>query len=612
MYSGTVEIRTAGPRGILRVPVIMYVTAALKTMLLSQTGLTFTAVERGATSPPTNFVIINTGQGALRWTLRAATLNGGNWLTVTPTSGVSTAGVPADAVTVSARAGQLPAGSYYGQIEIIGEEADNTPQYVSVVLDVVPARRDPGPVISPSGALFVALPGRPQPAPRSSVLQNLGATPLSFSSTGETFGAPAWFNYTPTSGVLAAAAQAPIAIQTAAAALRPGIYRGRITYQFTGGFVRVIQMVLVIPNIRLVTPAVRAVEGCAPAQLVPVITSLGASFAVTAAYPSLVQVEVADDCGDPLVSGLVVVEFSNGDPPLALTSPRDGRWEGTWKATASAVTLTARARSADGKLTGTAQVTGGVGANPDPPPVIAPAGVVSSAGFLPGTPLAPGGLISIFGSKLATRSEQALTLSFPIDVAGTMVTLQGRPLPLLFVSDTQINAAVPLGININARQHLIVRRGLSYSVPEGVTLANASPTVFLREAGTGREGIVVRPDFSPVTPADPARAGDVVLIFATGLGDVPLEQRLPPGTPAPVDRLIRTLGEVRVTIGGVPVSQVPFAGLAPGFVGLYQVNVVVPEGVPAGDRVPLKLTVVDSSVTPPLTYVGPEATLAVR
>lgn len=87
-------------------------------------------------------------------------------------------------------------------------------------------------------------------------------------------------------------------------------------------------------------------------------------------------------------------------------------------------------------------------------------------------------------------------------------------------------------------------------------------------------------DFRPVTPADPATRGEAVVIYATGLG--PVEPEPGAGQPASRAPLSVTLGKISVTVGGKP-ARVLFSGLAPGFVGLNQVNIEIPADAPAGD-----------------------------
>ena len=83
-----------------------------------------------------------------------------------------------------------------------------------------------------------------------------------------------------------------------------------------------------------------------------------------------------------------------------------------------------------------------------------------------------------------------------------------------------------------------------------------------------------------MTPANPVKAGDAIIIYGAGLGGV--SPGVTSGDPAPSSPLARTAEDVTVTIGGRS-AQVFFAGLSPFFASLYQVNAFVPAGVPAGD-----------------------------
>ena len=102
--------------------------------------------------------------------------------------------------------------------------------------------------------------------------------------------------------------------------------------------------------------------------------------------------------------------------------------------------------------------------------------------------------------------------------------------------------------------------------------------------------------------SSPAKAGEALVIYCSGLG--PVDPAVASGQAAPAQEpLVRTTNEVTVTIGGKN-APVFFSGLTPGLVGLYQVNVIVPDGVDPGDNVPLALSVAGQS--------GPEARMAVQ
>jgi uncharacterized protein (TIGR03437 family) len=139
---------------------------------------------------------------------------------------------------------------------------------------------------------------------------------------------------------------------------------------------------------------------------------------------------------------------------------------------------------------------------------------------------------------------------------------------------------------------LIVQRGNSLTVPSPVSVAPVQPAIFTNDnSGTGQGNIYrVAADGSSAlaAPGAPAKAGDTVTIQATGLGAVNMD--VIAGSAAPSAPPASTVNPVTVSIGGVETPAV-FAGLLPGAAGLYQVQVTVPGGVPAGDAVPVVLLV---------------------
>jgi uncharacterized protein (TIGR03437 family) len=236
---------------------------------------------------------------------------------------------------------------------------------------------------------------------------------------------------------------------------------------------------------------------------------------------------------------------------------------------------------------GSAAVTGTISANASAP-MISAGGVVSAASLAQGAPLAPGGLISIFGSNLASGANLAPGSPFPANLGGAQVLLGGEPLPLEYAGPGQINAVIPFNAAVNSTQQLIVTQNGASSMPETVLVGPAQPSVYTQnQSGTGAGAVMVKQASGAEflnTPSAPAGAGDVLEIYCTGLGAV--SPAVPAGSAAPAAALSNVVNPVTVTIAGVP-AQVLFAGLAPGFAGLYQVNATVPAGVTAGMGVPL-------------------------
>jgi uncharacterized protein (TIGR03437 family) len=215
-------------------------------------------------------------------------------------------------------------------------------------------------------------------------------------------------------------------------------------------------------------------------------------------------------------------------------------------------------------------------------------------------------MISILGSSLSDRSEQAPSGdALPTQLAGTTVLLAGRALPLMAASDGRIDAVLPFDLPVSARHQLIVQRGTNLTVPSMVTMAPVQPAIFTKDdsgAGQGKIYRVLDDGSSPLAePGSPAQAGETITILATGLGVVSADVQA--GTPGPSDPPATTVNPVTVLIGGVETGAV-FAGLQPGAAGFYQLKVVIPDGAPKGDAVPIVLRVAGQS--------SPAVTMAIQ
>lgn len=215
------------------------------------------------------------------------------------------------------------------------------------------------------------------------------------------------------------------------------------------------------------------------------------------------------------------------------------------------------------------------------PPEIAAGGVVNGASFQ--SKVAPGSLFSIFGTSLATTTDSASALPLATNIGGTVVTVGGRPAPLVFVSPTQINAQVPYEVNEaqNVPVVVTVNGVTSLSVPVNV-IGNA-PGIF--QFGE-RRAVVQNEDYSVNTAGNPAAVDSYVVAYLTGAGR--LDNNVASGAPAGVEPISRPSVPVTATIGDIP-AHIAFGGLTPNFVGLMQVNMKVPP-MPAGTY-PLVVTV---------------------
>jgi uncharacterized protein (TIGR03437 family) len=218
-------------------------------------------------------------------------------------------------------------------------------------------------------------------------------------------------------------------------------------------------------------------------------------------------------------------------------------------------------------------------------PTIADNGVVNAASGQVGRGLAPGSYVSIFGSTLSGSTRATTTTSLPLSLVGVSVSFDapGLSFPgrLHFVSEGQINVQIPWEFQGLSSVQMKVSRGDVSSALYTVPLSNYAPAAFeIDEPASGRRiAAALDQNFALVTPANAARRGQVIQIYANGLG--PVDNPPPSGEPSPAEPLARTRVLPTVTIGGSPAS-VSFSGLAPFFVGLYQINATVPSDAPAG------------------------------
>ncbi len=569
-YRGEIVVTTEAPARTFTIPATISAGRVQQTILLSQTGLTFVAVVGGGAVPPQDVGVLNVGQGTMNWTASATVLREDvpRWLNVGPAAGASTAGaLTVPSITIGVDFTGLAPGDYYGQVTVAAPEADNSPQLVSVVLNVLPAGQNPGPLIRPTGFIFVGEEGA-SPGSQDLFVSILTASTTSF-ITGRTPEPPnALFSATPPQGAVVPGTPFRIVLQPSFRNLTRGIRQGTLTLDFSDGRFQTVRVLLVIvPPGGAGSASIRATHSnCTPATLRSEFTLVAKSFLATVGWGTPIETRVVDDCGHPLTSGAVVASFDNGDPPMPLNHTQDGRWSGTWTprragSTGSAV-IRLSSTTRDRALTGESSIDGSLRDNPNPVVVFA-GGVVSAASASEAAPLAPGGFISIYGRGLADSVASSTQVPLATQLGATRVFLQGRALPLQFVSEGQINAVLPYGLPLDTRLPLVIYRGVRGTAIETFATAAAQPAIF------ANDGVVAGLE-------SPVAAGDAVTIYCEGLGEV--DAPVAAGSASPFEPLARVRGDVTVTIGGRR-AEVLFAGLAPGFAGLYQVNAIVPADV---------------------------------
>jgi uncharacterized protein (TIGR03437 family) len=227
---------------------------------------------------------------------------------------------------------------------------------------------------------------------------------------------------------------------------------------------------------------------------------------------------------------------------------------------------------------------------------IDPLSIFNAASYGPITnSVAPGEFVTIFGLNLSAGTQSAQTLPLPTTLGNTRVMVNGQPAPLDYVSATQINLLVPYATPQGFATFQVINNKVA-SNQVTVYSALTAPGVFTLnslDGGTYPSGIgpaaVLHKDYSLVTQENPAVAGETLQLFVTGLGSV--TPTVADGAAAPSSPLSYvdeyTSGALAMDILDANsvdtlVSTISFAGLAPYYAGLYQINFVVPSGVASG------------------------------
>jgi uncharacterized protein (TIGR03437 family) len=226
---------------------------------------------------------------------------------------------------------------------------------------------------------------------------------------------------------------------------------------------------------------------------------------------------------------------------------------------------------------------------PATPVFLNPIGIVNSASFAPITnSVAPGEFVSLFGSGLASSTLVA-SLPFPKTLGGVQVTVNGLPAPIYLVSAGQISVIMPFATPTYSFATFQVSNNGTKSNPITLYTASSSPGVFTTTQNGVGPAAVTHANGAVVTANNPAKAGETLVVYVTGLGSV--TPAVPDGTAAPLSPL-SYVDDSQLTVdildqnGNFYSTGKPaFAGLAPTFAGLYQINFTMPSGanaVPSG------------------------------
>jgi uncharacterized protein (TIGR03437 family) len=566
----------------ISVPVALFVSGNGAILGLDVSGIRFQARVGGGFSNPQTVQVLDVGDPAssLAWT--ADFVTGSQFFSASATSGTASPSNPSTLVlTPTASALQMPAGGYYGLLKISSSQALNSPLYVVLVLDMESAASPPLPDPTPAGLVFIAPAGKPLAAGQTVNINTSSAAPTAFQVSTMTADGGNWLIANPTTGTATGQTPGQITVTVDPSLLAAGIYSGEVDISMSGVLRSVNITLIVQPAAGPVSArAVPAAANCTPAKLALTEIGLANNFGVPAGWPAALTVQLNDDCGNAVPNGSVTASFSNGDPPLMLRGSQPGAYSATWQpgvvSSQMAVTIQAQA----GQLTpATTQLIGSINNNPNKPPVLNENGTVNTFNRVQAGALSPGMIVEVYGTGLATTQGNPGVLPLPTSFQGTSLIVGPFQAPLYFISGGQVNVQFAAELTPNQQYPVIAILNGALSVP---VITDISPDQLGLAAQP--DGHVIAQhgaDSSYVTASHPAKPGEVLVIYLSGMG--PTNPSVKSGAPAPgSEPLARVTVAPVVTLDG-NAATVQFAGLSPGFVGLYQVNFQVPAGARTGD-----------------------------
>ena len=384
---------------------------------------------------------------------------------------------------------------------------------------------------------------------------------------------------------LAAGATGTVTVSLSGTLPAPGSYSGAVTFQGTGVSIRVPYLYLVgggaVGNYNIIPLAgnsffFEGIVGQPPAD------------PLNPSRPNSLAVKLVDAAGVPVAGA--PVSFA-ATPSGSVTFQNTASTTNSYGIAATDMTiaqtgnLTVDVTAGGQKLINPATGFGRV------QPTIPAGSVVNAANFQ--SPIAPGSYVTIFGTGLSDPGfvDPAITAILPLVIDGVTVSFDvpsaniSVPGHIVFVSEGQVNVQVPWELQGQSSVKVKVTiDSFSFGNVVDVPVADATPAFF---EGNGNVAARDAITFTQILPANPAKAGEIVALFANGLG--PLNNQPASGDPALGLPLATTKNTPTVTIGNKD-APVSFSGLTPGLPGLYQLNVTVPAGLTPGNQ-PVVVTI---------------------
>lgn len=561
--NGTLTLSVPGSTAA---PLVVPVTLNVSTTPLiniSQSSINVTAMTGTGPTQQTVSLTSTDSTAQLPFTATAATNPPGlTWLSVTPNSG----NTPSN-LLVTINPVNLSVGTYAGTITVSSTAMNVPAQTIAVTLNVVASSAAFTPT---AGLSFTQTVGASAPPSQNVQITGVptGAT-IGVSTT--TLNGSGW--------LMATAAGNTVMVSTNGTSLSQGTYAGVVTVFVPGAgnsplYVPIMLTVGAAPTLSVSTTSLNltaqlgsTINGSATVG----VSSSGTNVPFTAMFT-------------PTTGGaFATVSPASGTAPANITIALNPAVVSTLAAGMYTGTVTVSSPNiAGGNKTVTVNLTVSGSSGP------AITSLVNAASFQPSNSVAPGEIITIFGTNLGPATPVGLTLTssgtVPTNLGGTMVMFDTVAAPLTYVSATQINAIVPYEVASRTTSNVTIMNNGITSANFSVQIVPTAPAIFSSGMNGSGQGAILNQNSSVNGSSNPAAKGSVIQIFATGEGQI-----VPAGTTGcvtsatpPFPTVLAT--PVTVTIGGQPTTT-SYVGPAPALVcGALQVNAIVPASVASGNQ----------------------------
>ena len=218
-------------------------------------------------------------------------------------------------------------------------------------------------------------------------------------------------------------------------------------------------------------------------------------------------------------------------------------------------------------------------------PLVSAGGIVN-AGSYAGGAVSPGEIVTIYGFNLggALTTAQVTNGQLATQLGSTRVLFDGVAAPLVYAGSGSVSAIVPYGVAGKSSTSVVVQAGASSSPPVQIPVVDAMPALLTANASGAGQAAALNQDGTLNAPTNPARAGDVIVLYGTGEG---LAQPVPPDGAIAGGQPPQPALPITVQIGGVD-AQVLYAGGGPGEpAGVIQINARIPAGLASNHHTPV-------------------------